>query len=79
MSGILQYGKPEAEVVKADTIIEWYRLLKQARKLDNAEIGKNAQTAKDNRHYCHECFLCACVHVQRERQIERNIRQGRSY
>lgn len=39
----------------------------QARELSNDELRRHASVSTSNRHYCNDCFCCACVDVLKER------------
>jgi hypothetical protein len=50
----------------------WEVNKERARKLTRDELVRNALVARQNRHSCMDCFLCACVVVLGEiRSIER--------
>jgi hypothetical protein len=48
----------------------WFNQLRHARLTlrdqGYAELKRHASVSLDNRHYCHECFCCACVDILRE-------------
>ena len=35
------------------------------------EVQRHASVSTENRHYCHECFCCACVDLLRELEVKR--------
>jgi len=50
----------------------WEQHKEKARQLTRDELVRNALVARQNRHQCMDCFLCACMVVLGElRSIER--------
>ena len=44
----------------------WENQLREARKLSTADLRRHASVSTNNRHYCRECFCCACLTVLAE-------------
>lgn len=49
----------------------WAEQLSEARKLDDAELARHALVSLRHRCHCDQCFCCAAVAVQRERNAPR--------
>lgn len=46
----------------------WFNQLSHAQELyksDPKEVLRHARVSTENRHFCHECFCCACVVIYR--------------
>lgn len=46
----------------------WQDQKNNARKLPPAELAHYAAWSQDGTHRCQDCFMCACVEVQEERE-----------
>lgn len=46
--------------------MSFFRMKERARRLAWAELRRHASISLDNRHFCRQCFTCACLEVMRE-------------
>jgi hypothetical protein len=46
--------------------LNFFRAKEQAKRLTFSELRAHAKVSTDNRHFCHDCFCCACLEVLRE-------------
>lgn len=47
---------------------DWEKMLEEARKLSRDDLERHASVSRNNRHYCAECFTCACATVLSEKR-----------
>lgn len=46
----------------------FFRAKQHAQTLPRAELRRHAMVSFENRHFCHECYTCACLEVLREKR-----------
>lgn len=46
----------------------WDKAMSEAFRLPDADLKRHASVSLDNRHFCNDCFCCACVVTLAERE-----------
>lgn len=66
------YPKPTFKQFDNEAM-QWLEFQAQAYALPTNERKRHAAVSTDNRHFCTNCFCCACDFVQRRIETQRRI------